>query len=178
MDLADGVDPQTVIERYPEGLPELTGIAPTEWLSTLAPAEIIEADRATALVWTVIALLGVVVLGALGHSLVSGVRRQRADYAVLKTLGFTRRQVLTSVASQSMVTVVVALVIAIPLGTAFGRALWRSFAQIIGVIDTPVVPVLALAAVTVGTVVAGVLIAAGPGLIAARTSPAAMLTDE
>jgi hypothetical protein len=178
IDLRKGVDPHEVIARYPDGLPELTGIAPTEWLPTLAPAEILEADRATPLVWSVIALLAVTVLGTLAHTLASGVRRHRSDYAVLKTLGFTRRQVITAVTSQSIVTIAVALVIAVPAGTALGRALWRAFAQIIGVINTPVVPLFALSVLAVGALACAALVGAAPGILAARTRPAAMLHEE
>lgn len=178
IDLREGADVREVIARYPEGLPELTGIAPTEWLPTLAPAEILEADRAIPYVWIVIALLAIIVLGTLGHALASGVRRSRTDYAVLKTLGFTRRQVITSVTSQSIATIAVALVIAIPVGIAVGRALWRTFAEIIGVIDTPVVPLLALSLLAVGAVACAALVAAVPGVLAARTRPAALLNGE
>jgi putative ABC transport system permease protein len=167
-----------VVERYPDGLPELTGIAPTEWLPSLAPAEVLETERASSLIWSVIGLLGLTVLATLGHTLASGVRQHRGDYAVLKALGFTRRQVLGAVAWQSLATMAIALVVALPLGTALGRSVWRLFAQVVGVIDTPVVPLLALAGVAVGALVATGLIATVPGLVAARTSPAAVLREE
>jgi hypothetical protein len=177
-DLADGVDPASVIRRYPDGMPELTGIAPTEWLPSLAPAEVIETDRASPLIRSVIGLLGLTVLATVAHTVTSGVRRQRGDYAVLKTLGFTRRQVLSAVTWQSIITMAIALLIALPIGTALGRTVWRLFAQLIGVIDTPVVPLLALTALTAVALAATALVATGPGLLAARTAPATVLREE
>jgi len=177
-DLADGVDPQTVIDRYPEGMPEIRGYAPTEWLTDLTPAEVLETDRATGLIWSVIALLGVTVLASLGHALAGSVRQHRRDYATLKAVGFTRRQVLSSVAWQSTLPVVLAVLLAIPLGTALGRWWWRLLARLIGVIDTPVVPVAGLVVVAAGALVASGLVAIPFGLRSARTTAAAGLKDE
>lgn len=177
-DLADGVDPQDVIDRYPGGMPDLRPFAATEWLTSLAPAEVLETDRATGLIWSVIALLGLTVLATLGHTLAGSVRQHRRDYTVLKALGFTKRQVLSSVTWQSTAPVVLALLLALPLGTALGRWWWRTLAHLIGVIDTPVVPVASLLLVAPGALVSSVLVAVRPGLGAARTPAATVLQDE
>jgi hypothetical protein len=177
-DLADGVDPRTVIDRYPQGMPEQTGFAPTEWLTSLAPAEVLETDRATGLIWSVIALLALIVLTSLGHALTASVRQHRRDYATLKTIGFTRRQVVGSVTWQSIAPVVLALLVALPLGAALGRWWWQLLARLIGVIDTPVVPVASLVAVATAAVVAAGVLAIRPGLHAARTPAAALLQEE
>jgi hypothetical protein len=177
-DLADGADPQSVIDRYPEGMPELTGFSSTEWLTSLTPAEVLETDRATGLIWSVIALLGLTVLASLGHTLAGSVRQHRRDYAILKAIGFTRRQVLSSVSWQSTLPIVLALLLALPIGTALGRWWWRLLARLIGVIDTPVVPVTGLIVVTAGALVASGLVAVVPGLRSARLPAAAGLKDE
>jgi hypothetical protein len=77
-DLADGVDPADVIARYPGGVPGRTGFIPTEWLTSLAPAEVIGGGNATtALAAPIIGLPADVVVGrrtwpsfALGFGLV------------------------------------------------------------------------------------------------------------
>lgn len=177
-DLATGVDPQTVIDRYPEGMPELSGFAPTEWFTSLAPAEVIETGRATGLIWSVIALLAVTLLVSLGHALASSVRQHRRDYATLRTIGFTSRQVLGAVTWQSAAPVVLALGLALPLGTALGRWWWRILARLIGVIDTPVVPVAPLVVVASAALIAAGLLAVRPGLRAAHTTAAEGLKNE
>lgn len=177
-DLVDGVDPQTVIDRYGDGLPELIGFAATEWLPSLAPLEVVETERAGGLIWTVVGLLGLTVVATIGHGLVAGVRQRRGDYGVLKALGFTRRQVVGAVLWQSTVVVVLALVVALPLGTALGRWAWQTFARSIGVIDTPLVPVLGLVVVAAGALLASGLVAAVPAAVAGRTAPAAALRHE
>lgn len=157
---------------------DLSGFAATEWLTSVTPAEVLETDRAAGLIWSVIALLGLTVLATLAHGLVGGVRRHRRDYAVLKTLGFSQRQVRSAVAWQSAAPVALALVLALPLGTALGRWWWRILARLIGVIDTPVMPVASLLLVASGALVSSVLVAVRPGLRAARTPAATALKDE
>jgi hypothetical protein len=177
-DLADGVDPASVIARYPEGMPEASFGAATEWLTSLAPAEVIETDRATGLIWIVVALLAVVVAASLVHGLIGAIREHRRDYATLKAIGFTRGQITGSITWQSMTPIVLSVVLALPFGTALGRWWWRLLAGTIGVVDSAAVPVTALAVITALAVVAAALIALGPGLRAARTPAAALLRDE
>lgn len=177
-DLADGVDPQVVIDRYADGLPETTGISETEWFPSLAPGEVRETSRATSLIWTVVGLLAVTVLATVAHALATTVRHRRRDYAVLKALGFTRRQVLSAVAWQSLATVAVALVVGVPLGVALGRSAWRVFADLLGVIDTPVLPVTALLVAISASLLVGALVAVGPGRRAGRTPAARVLSGE
>ena len=177
-DLADGVDPASVIARYPEGMPDSSFGAPTEWLTSLAPAEVIETDRATGLIWIVIALLATVIAASLVHALSGTIREHRRDYATLKAIGFTRGQIIGSVTWQSMTPIVLSVALAVPFGTALGRWWWRLLAGTIGVIDSAVVPLTAVATIAVLAVAAAALIAVGPGLRAARTPAAALLRDE
>jgi putative ABC transport system permease protein len=97
---------------------------------------------------------------------------------VLKTIGFTRRQVATTVAAQATTLVLVALVIAIPLGLVIGRWTWTSFAHDLGVIAGVVVPGLAVAGVVLLTLLVGNAAAVFPARSAARTRPAAVLRSE
>ena len=85
-------------------------------------------------------LLGLLGAGVLVHLLVTSVRARRRDLAVLKTIGFTRRQLVLAVAAQATTLVLVALVIAVPLGLVIGRWTWSSFADDLGVVAGVVVP--------------------------------------
>ena len=49
-------------------------------------------------------------VAALGLTLVTSVRRRRRDFALLKTLGFTRRQLAAAIAWQSTVIIAIGLV--------------------------------------------------------------------
>jgi len=106
---------------------------------------------------------------ALGFTLVASVRRRRRDLALLKTLGFTNRQLAATIAWQSTVAVGAGTVVGAPLGIALGRSLWELFAQEIDAIPDPSVPILAVVLIALGAVVLANLVAAVPGRIAART---------
>jgi hypothetical protein len=70
---------------------------------------------------------GVLVVAAvvsLGLALASGVGRRRRDLSILKSLGFTRRQISATVVWQSSLIVGIGLVVGVPLGVALGRWLW------------------------------------------------------
>lgn len=112
------------------------------------------------------------------HLLLSAVRRRHRDLAILKTLGFVRRQVAWTVAWQGTTVVVLGLLVGMPAGVALGRWMWTLLADNLGVVVRPQVPYLVLAAVAGAAVLLGNLIAFIPGQLAARTRPAVVLRSE
>ena len=82
---------QTQLGRQLDGL---MGECPGQFcvMGPQRPAEIVAYGRVRSTAVALIALLAIMAAGALAHSLVTSVRRRRHDVAVLKTLGFTRRQ--------------------------------------------------------------------------------------
>jgi hypothetical protein len=126
-------------------------------------------------------LAGALAAGAVASlwlTLAASVRRRRADLALLKTLGLTRRQLAATVAWQSTAAVAAGALIGVPLGIALGRYLWDLFARQISVIPEPSVPVLIVLLVISGALVAANLVAAIPGRSAARVPAAALLRAE
>jgi FtsX-like permease family len=115
---------------------------------------------------------------ALGLTLIASVRRRRRDLALLKALGFTRRQLAAAVAWQSTVAVTIGTVVGTPLGIALGRLLWDAFARKIHVVPSPTVPAASVAVVVVGGLLLANLVAALPGRQAARTPVALVLRAE
>ncbi len=115
---------------------------------------------------------------ALCLTLLASVRRRRRDLALLKTLGFTRRQLAATVAWQASVAVGIGTVVGIPIGIVVGRTLWDVFAHQIDAVAEPFVPALTIVGIGVGAVVLANLIAALPGRLAADTPTALMLRAE
>jgi hypothetical protein len=147
-------------------------------ITVLRPAEIV---NFRSMVTTPAILAGVLAAGALAGlalSLSASVRRRRRDLALLKSLGFTNRQLALSVAWQSSVVAVVGVVIGIPLGVWAGRELWLLFARSIDAVPSPTVPALTLTLVGVGALVFANLVAAFPERVAARTPAALVLRSE
>jgi ABC-type lipoprotein release transport system permease subunit len=124
------------------------------------------------------ALVAVVALVAVGFALVTAVRRRRRDLAVLKTLGFDRRQVRSTVAWHATTVAGIGLVVGIPLGLVTGRLAWRMVADELGVGTDPTRPALAILFVVPVALVAVNLVAALPARRAARTRPAVVLRSE
>jgi hypothetical protein len=130
---------------------------------------------------TPVILAGGLALGAilaLGLTLASSVRRRRRDLAMLKTLGFTHRQLAAAIAAQASVTAGVGVVVGIPLGVVIGRELWTLFARSINAVPDPTVPVVPVVLVGLGALVFANLVAALPGRSAARTSAGLVLRAE
>ena len=188
----NGDDPNVVFVRFRPGVDAAREIAhlrrttiPLEvYPTSLAldrvqrPAEIVntsEIGSAPALLGGALAAAALV---ALGVALVAAVRRRRRDLALLKTLGFTRRQLSSAVAWQATVTVVIGLIVGIPAGAILGRALWFVFARQLDVIAQPSVPMSAIALVAVAVVIAANLIAAIPARAARRLQPSLILHSE
>jgi ABC-type antimicrobial peptide transport system permease subunit len=115
---------------------------------------------------------------ALGFTLVTSVRRRRHELAVLKALGFRPRELQWSVLCQAGIVAVVGIVVGVPLGIALGRWLWTLFAQEIGAVPAPAVPVLAVVLASVIALALALGLSALPGRIAARTPAATALTPE
>jgi hypothetical protein len=124
------------------------------------------------------ALLALLALGTLAHVLVTGVRRRRRDLAVLKALGFTRRQVRAVVAWNATALAAAALLVGVPLGVVAGRWTWAAFADAAGVATSATIDVPLMLLVIPATVVLANLIAAWPGRAAAQLRPASLLRTE
>jgi hypothetical protein len=144
----------------------------------LRPAEIVNYRS----LGTTPAVLGGALAGgavvALGLTLVASVRRRRRDLAMLKTLGFTGRQLASVVSWQATVSVACGVVIGIPLGIVIGRALWTLFATNIDAVPAPTVPILSIVVIGVGALFLANIVAAVPGRAAARTSTAVLLRTD
>ncbi len=140
-----------------------------------------EVDRLRKIDWFPLALgalLATLATIAVGHALLTGARRRRRELALLKTLGFDRRQVRATVAWQAMTLATVGLIVGIPVGLVVGSLVWRAVANGLGVTTTPFVPALGFV-LTIPAVLAVVnIIGFFPGRTAARTRPAVALATE
>ena len=123
-------------------------------------------------------IVGLLGAATLAHALTTTIRRRRHDLAILKTLGFVRRQVQGTVAWQCTTLILTALAIGVPLGIAGGRWGWRLFATQLQVVPLPVTSWLAAFGIVGGTIALGNLIALAPGRAAARTPAAVVLHVE
>jgi len=120
----------------------------------------------------------VLALLTITHLLITSVRRRRRDIAVLRAVGFSRRQVRAAVAWQSATLMAVSLAIGLPAGLIVGRQIWLLLTRQLGVLPVLYLPVATLGLLVVAAVPLAVAIAAWPGEAAARISPALALRAE
>jgi putative ABC transport system permease protein len=98
---------------------------PTTYLETNVPRQVADLGLVSgqpAILALVIALLAG---AALIHALVTSVRGSRRQIGVLKSVGFTNRQVMSMVAWHASLLSAAALVVGIPMGIVIGRLTWQ-----------------------------------------------------
>ena len=142
------------------------------------PVNIMNVARARTVPLILAAILGGLALATIVHGLVMAARRRRHDLAVLKTLGFVRRQIRAAVAWQSTTTVAVSLAVGVPIGILLGRWAWTVLADGLGIRLMWVAPVGYIAAGAALVIVLANLAAMVPARIAARARPAEILRTE
>lgn len=147
-------------------------------LRALPPDEVENLRRVRGLPFALAALLVLLGLATIGHLLVTSVRRRRRDLAVLKTMGFVRRQVAATVAWQASTLAAVALLVGLPLGVAAGRWAWILVNQGVGSLAGPLIPAMPLLLAAPVVVLIANLVAAMPARSAAATRPAVVLRSE
>jgi ABC-type lipoprotein release transport system permease subunit len=142
------------------------------------PAQIANLERIR---WTPVvlaALLAALAVATVGHTVVTAIRRRRRELAMLKTIGFLRKQVSATVAWQATTIAAVAVIIGLPAGLALGRVLWRALADQMGVVPDVVTPAVTLLVAVPATLLLVNLIALVPGWLAGRVRPAVALRAE
>jgi ABC-type lipoprotein release transport system permease subunit len=179
VDFHDGANTKPVLDQAGAIIAQANS-APSglEISSVQRPSDIIAYSNVRSTPVVLAAVLALLALATIAHALIAATRRCRRDLALLKTLGFTRRQVSAAVAWQATTIGALALIVGIPAGVVLGRWSWQVLSDSIGTVAEPVVPVIALliaVPVVLGLVNA---IAFVPGRIAARLRPAMVLRSE
>jgi ABC-type lipoprotein release transport system permease subunit len=113
--------------------------------------------------------LGLLGVAALGHALVTAVRRRRNELAVLRAIGFRPAQNAATIVWQATTVAVIGLLVGLPLGIAAGRLSWQWVAD-----STPLLYVAPIAGLAIALAIPGTLAVAN-GLAALPARRAARL---
>jgi FtsX-like permease family len=133
-------------------LDEIGGLSPP-----VEPSSVTNFRQVGAVPAILAAFLGVVVLASLAHALLVAVRGRDRELAILRSLGFVRHQVRSTVTWQSLAIVAVGLIVGVPAGLVVGAWTWRRIASTMGTpLDVSVPAVTMLATVAAAVVAAGV----------------------
>jgi ABC-type antimicrobial peptide transport system permease subunit len=181
MRLAPGASPAPITSRLREIDKLAIASGDTQRDTNSGPTRPVEVDRLQQINWfpaLLAALLAILALLAIGHTLVTSVRRRRRELALLKTMGFGRRQLRATIAWQATTLATVGLLVGIPVGLIVGNAVWHAVADGLGIAPGATIPVIAIVLTGVTALVVANLIAFFPGRAAARTPAAVALRAE
>jgi hypothetical protein len=166
-----GVDREAASARLSVQLPS------TFLLPTTATTQAVALGGIATIPLVISAVLAGLAAGALGHTLLTSIRRRRRDFAILKAIGFVPGQIAGVVAWQATILAAWAGLVGVPLGIALGRWTWRSIADQAGVDPSIVYPLLIASILPAAVVLANVL-ALTPARLAAHTQVAQALRSE
>jgi hypothetical protein len=120
----------------------LSGFAGLDVLPVQRPAEIVNATA----IGSAPILLGVSLMLAslvsLTRAMGASARQRRRELAILRTLGFSSRQLVGTLSWQASGLIAAGLVAGIPLGIVAGRNLWGGFAHQLNVVSRPDLPLV------------------------------------
>jgi hypothetical protein len=180
IDLEPGVDRPAALAHLRDqiGRWDPTGYPVLRYSKPIRPPEIINARSVRVAPLLVGGLLIFAATIGLAVAIVISVRARRREMAVLRTLGFTSRQLRVSVRVQALAMMLGGFVVGAPIGIAVGRIAWRAFASGLGVATVTSTPIAWVIATGIGSAVIAALAAAGPARLAARTKAAVTLRAE
>jgi len=177
IDLAPGADATVTFHR----IAEVLGVPVDDdlWRPQIGtPADLVSFGNVRGLPLILALLIASIAVGMLAHAMNSMIRRRARDIAILKSLGFTRRQARATVLANATVLAIVTALIGVPAGIIAGRLLWRAFADAQGILGVTVLRWWIVAATVGALLVLASAVAVIPARTAARTRPAALLRAE
>jgi hypothetical protein len=172
--LRPGVSDDAALDRLSEEYPRRFG----RFSRPDLPADVTNLAEVDRLPHLLAAFLAVLAAVGVAHAVVAAARRRRRDLAVLRVLGFRRRQTLAAIAWQASALVVLGIAVGVPLGLAVGRWAWAVVARSLGVLEDAALPVATLVLLPVAALLAANAIAAVPARWAVRVPPGPALRTE
>ena len=142
------------------------------------PLEVDRLEQVNALPWVLGALVAIIGCLGLAYALATMVRSRARELATLKTLGFRRGQVVSTVAVQATLLAGLGVLVGVPLGVLLGRLVWQRVANQAGMLGETKISVLAVVGIAVVTVVVANLVAGIPARRAARLRSAVVLRSD
>jgi hypothetical protein len=136
-------------------------------LASSMPGVVLNSSRVRSTPYLLVGVLGVLGVLIIGFVVPTSIRRERREWAVLRTMGADRRWITLAALWQALSITVIPVLLGIPLGLLGGARVFRLFSDAMGVVDSASAPLLL--ATTVG---AAVLLLAVLAALAAIRRPA------
>lgn len=145
---------------------------------TQRPSDIVGLSHVDTAPIVLAGVMAAVIIGAIVFALFGSLRSRHREIAVLKSLGFVRRQLASAVAWEATMLSVVACAAGLILGIAAGRWAWMLFSDSLGIARSTELPLGLLVATAAVTLLVANVAAIVPARRAARTPAAAILRGE
>jgi ABC-type lipoprotein release transport system permease subunit len=168
----DGLDRDKALASLPDQL----GSDDVE--PTTLPQDVINLRNVRSLPRMLALFLAFLGVAAVGHVLVTAVRRRRHDLAILRAIGFRPIQAAACIGWQATTVGIIGLVIGVPLGIVAGRLAWRWVADNTPLLYVGPVAIAAVLLIVPATLLIANVLAALPARRAARIRPATVLRTE
>ena len=139
------------------------------------PSAIINVARVRFIPTFLAILLAALLLMVLLHTVIMSIQDRRQDLAVLTALGADRVWIGRTVHWQTTILTVMPLVFGVPLGIVAGSVVFRAFADGIGAVPDPSLPIALVAGLVAGLVFVANVVAVVPTRRARRLSTAELL---
>jgi putative ABC transport system permease protein len=143
-----------------------------------APGPVRNLEQTSRLPLALVVFFALFGVAAMAQSMFLTARERRRDLAVLRGLGFRRRQVLAVLLGAACSVAAVALVLGIPVGVLAGRIGWTAVAHSLYVTPAVAIPAGPVALVALAVLVVACLVAVPPASLLLRRSPGSTLRTE
>jgi ABC-type lipoprotein release transport system permease subunit len=172
--------------RFAAGVPHSQGLTAVERIFNFEsppagpnqPSDLADLARVDGTPVVLAGLMGLLAVATLAHTVVATTRRRARDLAILKTLGFTRGQLSSTMLWQAGALALAGLIVAIPLGVSIGRWSWTLISRGLGFVPEPATRLSLLLSVPPLTIIAALIVGAVAAAPASRTRAAVILRTE
>jgi len=169
-----GVNRDAATEKLTSTLGDTVGgVGPAD-----VPVELVNLRNVRTLPVVLAVFLALLAIAAAAHGLMTSARARGREFAILRSLGLTRRGMRSVLNSQATTIAVVGLLIGVPLGVILGRSAWAMVTGRVPLENVPPTPAIGVAILLPCVVLLAVVIALLPSRRVVRLQPGQVLRTE
>lgn len=139
------------------------------------PGVILNVARVRRIATFLAGLLALLLFMSMLNAIIMSIHRRRRDFAVLAALGADRRWIGRAAHWQTTILSALPLIAGVPLGIIAGSAVFRAFANRIGAVPDPTIPIALVLGLSIAFVAVANIVAVVPNLRARRVPTAQLL---
>ena len=147
---------------------------PIPTIAESMPGSILNSSRVRSTPYLLVGVLGALGVLIIAFVVPTSIRRERREWAVLRTMGADRRWITCAALWQALSITLIPVVIGIPLGLLGGARVFGLFSDAMGVVDSASAPLLLAAGVGLAVLLLTVL-AAGAAIRRPAVRPPSVL---